>query len=205
MKTYFWNDNLIFNPPVHLPGDVVPGTLQRAPVSSLQNVMFSVYKMVWCWRLGGVCQETPVNQEKQKTVPYKMPVPGSLPSPNAKLFLNLCLIKWLVWSYLKPDTYPHSPGNTPLFFFPAPFFQSPFLHCLKWSLNSVVKWLPRRDFVKKRPSYKRFAQQKARLLQNGMVQWAQVVTKCHLFKTHASETMTSVMPFHSGNAHGDDF
>ena len=97
------------------------------------------------------------------------------------------------------------PGKHSTVFFPALFFQSPFLHCLKWSLNSVVKWLPRRHFVKKRPSYKRFAQQKARLLQNGMVQWAQVVTKCHLFKTHASETMTWVMPFHSGNAHGDDF
>ena len=27
--------------------------------------MFSVYKLGWCWRLGGIPQETPVNQEKK--------------------------------------------------------------------------------------------------------------------------------------------
>ena len=76
--------------------------------------------MGWCWRLGGIPQETPVNQEKkQKTVSYKMPAPGSLPSPNANHFINLCLIKWLVWNYPQLDTYPHSPGNAPLFF-PSP-------------------------------------------------------------------------------------
>ena len=80
--------------------------------------MFSVYKLGWCWRLGGIPQETPVNQEK-KTVSYKMPAPGSLPSPNANHFINLCLIKWLVWNYPQLDTYPHSPGNAPLFF-PSP-------------------------------------------------------------------------------------
>ena len=48
-----------------------------------------------------------------------MPAPGSLPSPNANHFINLCLIKWLVWNYPQLDTYPHSPGNAPLFF-PSP-------------------------------------------------------------------------------------
>ena len=89
-------------------------------MSSLQNVMFSVYKMGWCWRLGGIPQETPVNQEEKKTVSYKMPAPGSLPSPNANHFINLCLIKWLVWNYLQLGTYPHCPGNAPLLFFPVP-------------------------------------------------------------------------------------
>ena len=82
---------------------------------------FQFIKMGWCWRLGGIAQETPVNQEKkQKTVSYKMPATGSLPSPNANHFVNVCLIKWLVWNYLQLDTYPHSPGNAPLLFSQSP-------------------------------------------------------------------------------------
>ena len=187
--------------------------------------------MGWCWRLGGIPQETPANQEKkQKTVSYKMPAPGSLPSPNANHFLNLCLIKWLVWNYPHLDTYPHSPGNAPLFF-PSPrsfgstqssrrflpilpqhsltmfflTFWSMFFALPEMKPKQCYKMTVPTSYCKKQALLQNDSpSKKTRLLQNDMVQWAQVVTKCHFFlNKNASETRTWDLPFHNGNVHRD--
>jgi len=61
-------------------------------VSSLQDG--------WWWRLGAIPLETPVNQKtNQKSVPYKMLAPSSLPGPKPNHFINLCLRGWLAWKY----------------------------------------------------------------------------------------------------------
>lgn len=147
-----------------------------------------------------------------------MPAPGSLPSPNANHFINLCLIKWLVWNYPQLDTYPHSPGNAPLFFpsprsfgstqssrrflpiLPQHSFDPCFMHCLKWSLSSVTKWLSRRHIVRNRPSYKMIRPAK----NTPATKWhGSVLQNATFFFSNASETGTWVTPFYNRNGHRD--
>ena len=99
--------------------------------------------------------------KKQTSAPYKMHAPSLFPGPKPNHLISLCRKKLLAWKYVLRVHVQLSPGN------PARF-QYPPLHCLKWTQNSVMKWLVPTSFCKECWLLQNDSP-KTRFLQNGMV------------------------------------
>ena len=73
--------------------------------------------------LDALPQETPVNEKKQKSVPYKMPAPGLVGSSKPCHFVSSCLIKWFVSKSPQLVCHPLSPGTSALFSSQSPMLR----------------------------------------------------------------------------------
>ena len=71
-----------------------------------------------------------------------MHAPSLFPGPKPNHLISLCRKKLLAWKYVLRVHVQLSPGK------PARF-QYPPLHCLKWTQNSVMKWLVPTSFCKR--------------------------------------------------------